>query len=179
MLTLAISSASRYARRQLTMTSAGVTQPPWVEPEQALRHKSTRGGEVAIWFPAPRVIVYKYRGYTDASHARFIEKTFDDAFGPDERNIHLFVDTEGQTGYDPEFRRLTGLRFNRIRHQTETYCLLVKSRIISLGLYLVAFIMKVPSVTGFSTRISAVADRELFHSRIETAVRRSLAPDAP
>lgn len=152
---------------------------PWAEPEGAFRHESTRGGQVAIWFPAPRVIVYKYKGYTDASHARFIEQTYDAAFGADARHIHLFVDTEGQTGYDPEFRRLTGLRANRIRKQTDTYCLLVKSRVISLGIYLTAFVMKAQSATGFSTRVSAVADRELFHSRIENAVRKSLEPAGP
>ncbi|HVH45627.1 MAG TPA: hypothetical protein VM925_24905 [Labilithrix sp.] len=148
-------------------------RPPWVEDERSLRHKSTHG-EVAVWFPAPLVIVYKYKGFADASHARFIERTFDEAFGPDQRHIHLFVDTEGQTGYDAEFRRATGARASRIQDRTDTYCLLVRSRIIALGIHVAAFAMGAPRANGLTGRISAIADREVFRARLEAAVRRSL-----
>jgi hypothetical protein len=152
--------------------ASNIERPPWVEPDNCVRYSSARG-EIAVWFPAPLVIVYRYTGYTDASHARFIERTFDDAFGPEQAHVHLFADTSGQTGYDPEFRKLTGARFFRIEPRTDTYCLLVKSRIIALGIQLVASVMKVPTSTGVTGRISAVSDRAVFQSRIEAAVRKS------
>ena len=68
-----------------------------------------RWAEGPVWFGDGRYVLWSEHtlaeiaarfGYTDASHARFIDKSFDDAFGPEVRNIHLFVDTEAQTGGD-------------------------------------------------------------------------------
>ncbi|HVH41004.1 MAG TPA: hypothetical protein VM925_01635 [Labilithrix sp.] len=152
-----------------------MSQPPWVADERSLRHTSARGnGEVTIWFPAPLVIVYKYKGLAEVSLAKFVEKTFDDTFGPDQRHIHLFSDTEGATGYSPDFRRVTSERAFRIQDRTDTYCVLVKSRVIAFGVTAAAFAMGLPRANGLTGRISAISDRSLFNARIEAAVRKSL-----
>lgn len=145
---------------------------PWPPDEPSMRHRSTRG-EVVVWFPAPRVIVYKYTGFTDGSHARFIDRTFDQRFSPDQRNIHLFVDTEDQTGYEAEFRHVTGKRAERIQELLDTYCLLVKSRVIAFGIHLIGGAINVTRTNGLTARFSTLSDREVFRSRIEAAVRIS------
>lgn len=151
--------------------------PPWVEPPNSLRCKSERG-EVAVWFPAPLVIVYKYKGVPDVALANFIGKAFDDHFGPDQRGIHLFSDTEEQTGYDPEFRRVTGARALRVEPRTDTYCLLVTSRIIAFGIHLCAFISGAPRASGLSGRMTAISNRDAFRAKIEAAVRKTTKPPA-
>jgi hypothetical protein len=127
----------------------------------------TERGELGMWLVAPSVLVMDYRGYSDASFMTFVEdvwaRTLDRIQGP----LRIFADTEHQTGFDHGFR--TGMvRWNRrVLSRTDTYCLLVKSRWIAMGIALVR------ATLGMPTRhVEVTTSRELFHSRLDAAIQR-------
>jgi hypothetical protein len=129
-------------------------------------HRTERG-ELAMWLVAPSVLVMDYRGYSDEGFMGFVEdvwaRTLDGAPGP----LRIFADTEHQTGFDHGFR--TGMvRWNqRIVARTDTYCLLVKSRWIAMGIALVR------ATLGKPTRhVEVTTSRDRFHSRLDAAIRR-------
>jgi hypothetical protein len=127
----------------------------------------TERGELRIWLPAPTVMVFKYRGYTEVGHIEFIERVFEDQFGTERGHLHLFVDAEEQTGYDAAFRKRTSAWSSRVEPRTDTYCVFVKSRLVALGVSL--------TVLAVGGCVSVVSKRSAFRSRLETSVRQSLA----
>ncbi|AKV01712.1 hypothetical protein AKJ09_08375 [Labilithrix luteola] len=113
------------------------------------------------------MMVFKYKGHTDVGHIEFIERTFDETFGPDQNHLHLFVDSEDQTGYDAEFRKRTSAWSSRVEPRTDTYCVFVKSRLVAIGVAI--------TVLAVGGRVSVVSNRNVFRSRLEASVRQSLA----
>jgi len=120
-----------------------------------------------MWLVAPSVLVMNYRGHSDASFIPFIEevwaKTLDRAPGP----LRIFADTEHQTGFDHGFRSGMVSWNRRIVGRTDTYCLLVKSRWIAMGIALVRAMLD-----RSSRHAEVTTSRELFHSRLDAAIRR-------
>lgn len=145
-----------------------------IEAGPSFFHKSDRG-ELRIWVPAPKVMVYKYKGHSDLSHVQFVERTFDEVFGADPEHVHLFVDTEDQTGYDAEFRRAIGIWAKRIHVHADTYCLLVRSRIIAIGISVVAAVLGLGQRQELGNRLAVVSDPEAFRARLEATVRKARA----
>lgn len=131
-------------------------------------HRTERG-ELRIWLAAPTVMVFRYKGHSDAGYVDFLERIFHETFGA-RRRVHVFVDCEEQTGYDAAFRDRIVEWAKRIHPQTQTYCLLVRSRLVAFGISVANLL-----VGGHTT---IVASRSAFRSRLEMAVRRSLADEA-
>jgi hypothetical protein len=123
-------------------------------------------GQLRIFLPAPTVMIFKYVGHTDLSHIEFIERAFDDTFAPEQQHLHLFVDAEEQTGYDSDFRRRTAAWSSRVEPRTDTYCVLVKSRLVAIGVNL--------TVLAVGGRVSVVSKRAHFEARLESAIEASL-----
>jgi len=109
-------------------------------------------------------MVFKYRGHSDASYVDFLEGVVDDVFGG-RRDLHFLVDCEEQTGFDAQFRRRIVEWAKRLEPRTMTYCLLVRSRVVALGIAVAGLLV------GGKTKV--VSDREKFNSQLELAVRRS------
>jgi len=127
----------------------------------------TERGELTMWLVAPSVLVMDYRGYSDEGFMVFVEdvwsRTLDRAPGP----LRIFADTEHQTGFDHGFRTGMGRWNQRIVARTDTYCLLVKSRWIAMGIALVRATLGKPS-----RHVEVTTSRERFHSRLDAAIRR-------
>ena len=127
----------------------------------------TKRGELAVWLVAPSVLVFDYRGYSDEGFMAFIEdvwsRTLDRSPGP----LRIFADTEHQTGFDHGFRTGMGRWCQRIVPRTDTYCLLVKSRWVAMGIALVR------TTLGKSSRhVEVTTSRDRFHSRLDAAIHR-------
>jgi hypothetical protein len=123
--------------------------------------------KLAVWLVAPSVLVFDYRGHSDEGFITFIEdvwsRTLDRAPGP----LRIFVDTEHQTGFDHGFRTGIGRWSQSILPRTDTYCLLVKSRWVAMGIALVRATLGKPS-----RHVEVTTSRDRFHSRLEAAIRR-------
>jgi len=80
--------------------------------------------------------------------------------------LHFLVDCEEQTGGDAPFRRRIAEWVKRLEPRTLTYCLLVRSRVVALGIAVVSLL-----VGGHTT---VASERGRFTSCLELAVRRSM-----
>jgi hypothetical protein len=130
-------------------------------------HTSERG-ELRMWLAAPTVLVMAYRGYSDAAFIEFIEDVWNQTLETTPGRVQIFADTERQTGFAHGFR--TGMaRWNRrIVARTDTYCVLVKSRWIAMGIALVR-----ATIGGPARHAEVTTRRDVFHARLDSAVRRS------
>jgi hypothetical protein len=135
---------------------------------RSFTHRTDRG-ELRLSTPGPTIFLFEYQGFSDASFIPFIEKIWDESFPAPELPIQLFADTELQTGYTTEFR--TGLMpwTKRAIGLTDTYMMLVKSRWVAMGIAIGR------AMLGAKARhVEVTTDRNLFRSRLEAAVQRSL-----
>jgi hypothetical protein len=127
----------------------------------------TERGELAAWLVAPSVLVFDYRGYSDESFMAFIEDVWSRTLDRVPGTLRIFVDTEHQTGFDHGFRTGIGRWSQRILARTDTYCLLVKSRWIAMGVALVRATLGKPS-----RHVEVTTSRDRFHSRLDAAILR-------
>ena len=130
----------------------------------SFEHRTARG-RLRIWLAAPTVMVFEYWGHSDASFAEFYEKVIDDVLG-DQDGLHFFIDCEAQTGFDAEFRRRIADCARRHEPRTLTYYILVRSRVVALGIALVSLIVR--------GKTQVVSSRAAFDAQLKIAVRRSL-----
>jgi hypothetical protein len=135
------------------------------ELDEAFVH-TTESGELRMWLAAPTVMVFKYKGHSDASYVDFLEEVVDRVFGS-RGGLHFLVDCEEQTGFDAGFRRRITEWAKRLEPRTETYCLFARSRLVAFGIALVGLLV------GGNTQVCTT--RDAFRSKLEGAVRRSLA----
>jgi hypothetical protein len=152
------------ARLDSTVVPNDGNRTPSVVP---LVHHSERG-ELRVWLAAPLVMVVKYIGYTDSSHVAFAESAFDATLGR-RTEVHLYVDCGEQTGHDAAFRDGSLTWARRIRLQTQTYCVLVRSRIVALGVAVANMQIGGPAI--------AMSDRNAFYGRLALSIGKSLADD--
>jgi hypothetical protein len=132
-------------------------------------HRTGRG-ELKLSVPAPSVFVFEYDGYSDASFIPFIADTWEATFASATFQVQAFADTERQTGYSSDFR--TGLMaWSRgMVHQTDVYCLLVKSRWVAIGIEIVRATVGLPAAHAEIT-----SSRATYQQKLEDAIRRSRA----
>lgn len=133
-------------------------------------HRTDRG-ELYLFLPAPTVFVFDYAGFTDASFIPFIAETWQRELGrAGKGTVQVYADTSGQTGFTSGFR--TGLmEWSRgTIDRTNEYVLLVKSRWVAMGIAIVRATIGLPL-----PHAEVMNKRELFESRLEAAVGRSLA----
>ena len=135
-------------------------------------HRSKRG-ELAIWLAAPTVLVFKYRGYSDAAYLPFIAMVYDRTLANLRGRTAIFVDCELQTGYDSEFRRGLVDWLKRMLSLPSIYCLFVKSRLVAMGIALARLAMG-----GTAHHVEVVTTRDAYRAMLEAAVRQSLADAA-
>lgn len=126
-------------------------------------HRTDRG-ELRMWLAAPTVMIFKYRGHSDAGYVDWLAQVFDEVFG-DRDGLHVFVDCEEQTGYDAEFRQRIAEWGNRILPRTLTYCLLVRSRLVAFGITVATMLVGKP--------VTVVGDRASYRATLNAALRRS------
>jgi hypothetical protein len=136
-----------------------------VSSDTTFEHRTARG-ELRIWLAGPSVMVFKYRGHSDGSYVDFLERVVDDVFG-ERSDLHFLVDCEEQTGFDAHFRRRIVEWAKRLEPRTLTYCILVRSRVVALGITVANVLV------GGKTKV--ISDRNTFLSQLELAVRRSSA----
>jgi len=126
-----------------------------------------------MWLAAPTVLIFKYKGYSDGGYIPFIEDVYSRTLGSAQGPTHVFVDCEDQTGYDPVFRRGITEWSKRVIPRSDSYCLLVKSRLVAMGIAVARVL-----VGAVAQRAEVVTDPDAFRSKLEHAVRRSLAERA-
>jgi len=131
------------------------------------RHETERG-DLRMWLVGPTTLLMLYHGYSDAGFIDFIEDVWLRTLETSVGTLQIFADTEQQTGFAPGFR--SGMvRWNkRIVARTDTYCLLVKSRWVAMGIALVRATLGMPA-----RHAEVTTSREVFHGRLETTVRRA------
>jgi hypothetical protein len=130
-------------------------------------HTSDRG-ELRLWLAAPTVLVFKYRGYSDAGYLPFIERVYQRTLANVEGPIAVFADCELQTGYDTEFRRGIAAWSKAIVPFPTPYCLYVKSRLVAMGIAVARL-----AVGRDAQHAEVVSNREAYRSKLEAAVRAS------
>jgi len=127
----------------------------------------TERGDLRMWLVAPTTLMMLYHGYSEAGCIDFIEDVRMRTLETTPGTLQIFADTEQQTGFAPGFR--SGMvRWNkRIVARTDTYCLLVKSRWVAMGIALVRATLGMPA-----RHAEVTTSREVFHSRLEATLRR-------
>lgn len=143
-------------------------QPALSFEPRSFVHRTERG-ELRLSVPAPTIFLLEYRGFTDGNFMRFVEKVWDEEFGKADFPVQVFADTEGQTGYSTGFR--TGMMkwTKKMIGQTNEYVLLVKSRWVAMGIAMVRSTVGLPS-----WHVEVSTKRDVFQSKLDAAVRRSL-----
>lgn len=132
-------------------------------------HRSDRG-QLRMWLAAPSVLLFKYKGHSDAGYLPFIEQVYNDTLDALPGRTYIFVDCEDQTGYDPEFRRGIIEWSKRVVPRTHTYVLFVRSRLVAVGVAVARVL-----VGGVARHAEVVTEREAFRAKLEVAVQRSLS----
>jgi len=128
----------------------------------------TERGDLRMWLVSPTTLMMLYHGYSDAGFIDFIEDVWMRTLESTPGTLQIFADTEQQTGFAPGFRNGM-VRWNkRIVARTDTYCLLVKSRWVAMGIALVRATLGMPA-----RHAEVTTSREVFHSRLEATVRRA------
>jgi hypothetical protein len=127
----------------------------------------TERGELCMWLAAPTTLVMQYRGYSDAGYMDFVEDVWARTLDESPQKLQIFADTEHQTGFAHGFRTGMVSWNKRIVGRTDTYCLLVKSRWVAMGIAIVR-----ATLGGPSRHAEVTTSREVFHSRLEATVRR-------
>ena len=127
----------------------------------------TERGDLRMWLVAPTTLMMLYHGYSEAGCIDFIEDVWMRTLETTPGTLQIFADTEQQTGFAPGFR--SGMvRWNkRIVARTDTYCLLVKSRWVAMGIALVRATLGMPA-----RHAEVTTSREVFHGRLEATLRR-------
>jgi hypothetical protein len=128
----------------------------------------TERGDLRMWLVAPTTLVMFYRGYSDAGFMDFIEDVWRRTLEASPGKLQIFADTEQQTGFAHGFRSGMVSWNNRIVARTDTYCLLVKSRWIAMGIALVRATMG-----GATRHVEVTTSREVFHTRLDATLRRA------
>jgi hypothetical protein len=142
------------------------------EPRSFL-HRTERG-ELRLSVPAPTVFLFEYRGFTDDDFMQFVEKTWDEQFGKADFPVQVFADTAGQTGYTTGFRTRMMTWTRKMIGQTNEYVLLVKSRWVAMGIAMVRSTVGLPS-----WHVEVSTKRDVFQSKLDTAVRKSFERGSP
>jgi hypothetical protein len=141
---------------------------------QSFLHRTERG-ELRLSVPAPSVLLFEYKGYSDEGFVDFIADVWERTFAHRPGNVQVFADTEGQTGYAGRFRVRLMQWSKGMLPRTDVYCLLVKSRWIAMGIAIVRSTVGLPAAHAEVT-----TNREVFRAKLDAAVRRSLArPPVP
>ncbi len=133
----------------------------------------TERGQLRMSVPAPTVLVFEYAGYSDATFVEFIEDVWNRTFASTSCMVQVFVDTEAQTGYASAFRVRLMQWAKTMMSRTDTYCLLVKSRWVAMGIAIVRSTLGLPAAHA-----EVIRSRDLFHSKLDMAVRQSIAQNA-
>ncbi len=128
----------------------------------------TERGDLRMWLVAPTTLMMLYHGYSEAGVIDFIEDVWMRTLETTPGTLQIFADTEQQTGFAPGFR--SGMvRWNkRIVARTDTYCLLVKSRWVAMGIALVRATLGMPA-----RHAEVTTSREVFHSRLDATLRKA------
>lgn len=134
--------------------------------------RRTERGELSMWLAAPTVLVFKYRGYSDATYLPFIEGVYERTLATKQGPRAIFVDCEEQTGYDSAFRAGIADWSRRIA-LPQTYCLFVKSRFVAMGIAIVRLAVGLPG-----EHAEVVTQRVAFRTKLEAAVQKSRALQA-
>jgi hypothetical protein len=129
---------------------------------------ATERGDLRMWLVTPTTLVMLYHGYSDAGFIDFIEDVWQQTLETTPGKLQIFADTEQQTGFAHGFRSGMGKWNKRIVARTDTYCLLVKSRWIAMGIALVRATLGVPA-----KHVEVTTSRAVFHTRLDAAVRKA------
>lgn len=121
-----------------------------------------------MWLAAPTVLVWKYRGYSDAGYLPFIAMVYDRTLANLRGRTAMFVDCELQTGYDSDFRRGLVDWSKRMLPLPSTYCLFVRSRLVAMGISIARLAMG-----GSAQHVEVVTTRDAYRAKLEGAVRQA------
>jgi hypothetical protein len=135
-------------------------------------HRTERG-ELGMRLPGPTVLVMEYRGYSDDGFIPFIERVWEETFARQSCVVQIFADTEAQTGYTSGFRVGMTNWSRRMISRTDTYCLLVRSRWVAMGIAISRAAVGLPAAHAEVT-----TSRGVFTAKLDAAVRRSLGEHA-
>lgn len=128
----------------------------------------TERGDLRMWLCAPTTLVMLYHGHSDVGFIDFIEDVSRRTLEASTGALQIFADTEHQTGFGDGFASGMARWNKRIVGRTDTYCLLVKSRWIAMGIALVRATLGMPA-----RHAEVTTSREVFHSRLDATLRRA------
>lgn len=132
-------------------------------------HESERG-DLRISLETPTLLLFKYRGYTDATFVPFIERVYAITLGTVAPPHYIFVDCESQTGFAYAFQVGITNWSKRSMPLTDAYWLLVKSRIVAMGITLARVALGAPG-----RRSEVTSSRSVFDAKLSEAMVRSRA----
>ena len=147
--------------------------PPPPDGVTSFLHSAARG-ELRLWLPTPTILVFRYRGYSDGDFMPFVEMVYRRTLARVDPPHKIFADCEEQTGFSTQFRQGMIDFTRRAVPFTDEWLLLVKSRLVAVG------VMLARVAVGFPARHTEVTTRnDVFEARLEEAVRSSTAKTQP
>jgi hypothetical protein len=88
---------------------------------------------MGIWAPAPGILLIQLGGYGEAEYAAHIIDAIDRTLERGGR-LKMFYDMESMSNYDSSLRTKLTARFLECRKETDALGVLVKSRLVSMGI---------------------------------------------
>ncbi|MGC4087736.1 MAG: hypothetical protein QM756_07535 [Polyangiaceae bacterium] len=123
-----------------------------------------RRGGVALWSPAPSMLIIVVRGHGEAALVAPIVEHFDQLEGS---ALHLFGDLDALTSYDSALRTELTACFARDRKRIVSFPILTSSKIVAMGVT-VANLALGGMVTTYTRREEFVSalDQSLFDLKV-------------
>lgn len=129
-------------------------------PQRGMCWRTPRGC-VAVWRPAPAILVVALQNHGEAS---FVEPVVDAYRSMQaEGHIHLFFDAEHLTNYDSPLRAGLTTAFLPDRHRLEGFHVLLRSKIVAMGVSVANLALGgIVSVTNHRQTFRTALDSTLF-----------------
>lgn len=117
----------------------------------------TARGSLGLWRPFPSLLITALRDHGDAEFVAPMMAAYESL---PQGSIHLFIDAEHVTSYDSSFRTELTARVAGDRQRIASFHILVKSRLVSMGV----------SVANLALGgiISTTADRRQFTVKLDS-----------
>lgn len=132
-------------------------------PQRGTAWKTARGA-IGIWTPAPNILLVGMRGHGEAGFSAPII----DAYSKLQRKgqLHLFFDADELENYDTPLRTDLTQRFVPDRKRIGTLLVLVKSRIVAMGVSVANLALGMVSSTAERARFKTKVDACLYEHRV-------------
>ena len=120
----------------------------------------TARGNLAIWLPAPHLMVTALSGHGEGEFTSLILSAYDTLSRTNP--LHLFFDAEGLSNYDTQLRTGLTQRFVTDRKRFAGFHVLVQSRVVAMGVSVANLAM--------GNIVRSTAERGIFKAALDSCI---------